>query len=158
MIQDILFTFLISFSPFGEARVGIPYGIEQGLLPSWVFIIGLSANLLVFPLFYKAIEFFNNHFLKHRWYRKAAIYLSLRARRKTGPVVQKYGSIGLMIFVMIPLPFTGSYIGTIAAYIFGIDYKKSLIFINSGVTISCFIVAFGWQYIAQLFELALNLF
>ncbi|MAR39836.1 MAG: ligand-binding protein SH3 [Flavobacteriales bacterium] len=151
MIQDILFTFLISFSPFGEARVGIPYGIEQGLLPSWVFIIGLSANLLVFPLFYKAIEFFNNHFLKHRWYRKAAIYLSLRARRKTGPVVQKYGSIGLMIFVMIPLPFTGAYIATIASYIFKINYKKSLIAINLGVLIALTFIILVWPLISSTF-------
>ena len=151
MIQDILFTFLISFSPFGEARVGIPYGIEQGLLPSWVFIIGLSANLLVFPLFYKVIEFFNNHFLKHRWYRKAAIYLSLRARRKTGPVVQKYGSIGLMIFVMIPLPFTGAYIATIASYIFKINYKKSLIAINLGVLISLTFIILVWPLISSTF-------
>ena len=127
MLKDIIFTFLISFSPFGEARVGIPYGIEHtDLTLIWVFIIALSANLLVFPLFYRVIEFFNNHFLKSKWYRKAAIYLSLRARRKTGAVVQKYGAIGLMIFVMIPLPFTGAYIGTIAAYIFKIKYKRTL--------------------------------
>ena len=151
MIQDILFTFLISFSPFGEARVGIPYGIEQGLLPSWVFIIGLSANLLVFPLFYKAIEFFNNHFLKNQWYRKAAIYLSLRARRKTGLVVQKYGAIGLMIFVMIPLPFTGAYIATIAAYIFKINYKQSLIAINLGVLIALTFIILIWPLISSTF-------
>ena len=38
MLKDILFTFLISFSPFGEARVGIPYGIEHtDLTLIWVF-------------------------------------------------------------------------------------------------------------------------
>ena len=151
MIQDILFTFLISFSPFGEARVGIPYGIEQGLPASWVFIIGLSANLLVFPLFYKMIEVFNNHFLKNKWYRKVAIYLSLRARRKTGPVVQKYGAIGLMIFVMIPLPFTGAYIATIASYIFKIDYKNSLLAINIGVLIALTFILLLWPLISPLF-------
>ena len=78
---------------------------------------------MVFPLFYRLIEFSNKHFLKNKWYRKAAIYLSLRARKKTAVVVQKYGAIGLMIFVMIPLPFTGAYIATIAAYIFKINYK-----------------------------------
>ena len=73
MLKDILFTFLISFSPFGEARVGIPYAIEHtDLTLIWVFLIALSANLLVFPLFYRVIEFFNNHFLKSKWYRKAA--------------------------------------------------------------------------------------
>ena len=152
MLKDILFTFLISFSPFGEARVGIPYGIEHtDLTLIWVFIIALSANLLVFPLFYRVIEFFNNHFLKSKWYRKAAIYLSLRARRKTGPVVQKYGAIGLMIFVMIPLPFTGAYIGTIAAYIFKINYKKALLAINIGVLIALTFIILVWPLISSLF-------
>ena len=152
MLKDILFTFLISFSPFGEARVGIPYGIEHtDLTLIWVFLIALSANLLVFPLFYRVIEFFNNHFLKSKWYRKAAIYLSLRARRKTGPVVQKYGAIGLMIFVMIPLPFTGAYIGTIAAYIFKINYKKALLAINIGVLIALTFIILVWPLISSLF-------
>ena len=152
MLKDILFTFLISFSPFGEARVGIPYGIEHtDLTLIWVFLIALSANLLVFPLFYRVIEFFNNHFLKSKWYRKAAIYLSLRARRKTGAVVQKYGAIGLMIFVMIPLPFTGAYIGTIAAYIFKINYKKALLAINIGVLIALTFIILVWPLISSLF-------
>ena len=152
MLKDILFTFLISFSPFGEARVGIPYAIEHtDLTLIWVFIIALSANLLVFPLFYRVIEFFNNHFLKSKWYRKAAIYLSLRARRKTGAVVQKYGAIGLMIFVMIPLPFTGAYIGTIAAYIFKINYKIALLAINIGVLIALTFIILLWPLISTLF-------
>jgi len=152
MLTDILFTFLISFSPFGEARVGIPYAIEHtDLTLIWVFLIALSANLLVFPLFYRVIEFFNNHFLKSKWYRKAAIYLSLRARRKTGAVVQKYGAIGLMIFVMIPLPFTGAYIGTIAAYIFKINYKKALLAINIGVLIALTFIILVWPLISSLF-------
>ena len=154
MLKDILFTFLISFSPFGEARVGIPYGIEHtDLTLIWVFLIALSANLLVFPLFYRVIEFFNNHFLKSKWYRKAAIYLSLRARRKTGAVVQKYGAIGLMIFVMIPLPFTGAYIGTIAAYIFKIDYKKGLLAINIGVLIALTFIILVWPLILSLIHI-----
>ena len=152
MLKDILVTFLISFSPFGEARVGIPYGIEHtDLTLIWVFLIALFANLLVFPLFYRVIEFFNNHFLKSKWYKKAAIYLSLRARRKTGAVVQKYGAIGLMIFVMIPLPFTGAYIGTIAAYIFKINYKKSLLAINIGVLIALTFIILVWPLISSLF-------
>ena len=152
MLKDILFTFLISFSPFGEARVGIPDGIEHtDLTLIWVFLIALFANLLVFPLFYRVIEFFNNHFLKSKWYKKAAIYLSLRARRKTGAVVQKYGAIGLMIFVMIPLPFTGAYIGTIAAYIFKINYKKALLAINIGVLIALTFIILVWPLISSLF-------
>ena len=147
MFQDILFTFLISFSPFGEARAGIPYGEIVGLPILLVFIIGLTANLLVFPIFYRAIEFSNKHFFKNKYYKKSAIYLSSRARTKTKTIIKKYGAWGLMVFVMIPLPVTGAYIGTIAAYIFGISYKKSLIAISSGITISSTMVALFMYFI-----------
>ena len=141
MLQDILFTFLISFSPFGEARAGIPYGELNGLPILLVFIVGLVANLLVFPIFYKAIELANKHLWKNPLYKKTALFLALRARTKTKEVIKKYGVWGLMIFVMIPLPVTGAYIGTIAAFIFGISYQKSLIAISSGITISSIMVA-----------------
>ena len=141
MIQHIILTFLISISPFGEARAGIPYGELSGLPILLVFIVGLTANLLVFPLFYKVIEFSNKRFLRNSLYKKSALYLSDRARTKTKTIINKYGVWGLMIFVMIPLPITGAYIGTIAAYIFGIEYKKSFIAISSGITISSILVA-----------------
>jgi len=147
MFQDILFTFLISFSPFGEARAGIPYGELVGLPILLVFVIGLTANLLVFPVFYKAIELANKHLWKNPLYKRTAIYLSSRARTKTRTVIKKYGVWGLMVFVMIPLPITGAYIGTIAAYIFGISYRKSLIAISSGITISSTIVALFMYFI-----------
>ena len=147
MFQDILFTFLISFSPFGEARAGIPYGELVGLPIMLVFIVGLVANLLVFPIFYKAIELANKHLWKNPLYKRTAIYLSSRARTKTKTIIKKYGVWGLMVFVMIPLPVTGAYIGTIAAYIFGISYRKSLIAISSGITISSTMVALFMYFI-----------
>ena len=141
MIEDILITFLISLSPFGEARAGIPYGELNGLPIVVALLVGLTANLLVFPLFYRAINLFNKYLLQNKWYKKSAIKLSLRARGKTKNFIKKYGVWGLMVFVMIPLPVTGAYIGTIAAYIFGIEYKKSFIAISSGITISSILVA-----------------
>lgn len=141
MLQDILFTFLISFSPFGEARAGIPYGELNGLPIMLVFVIGLLGNILVFPIFYKVIEMANKYLWKNPLYKKTALYLALRARSKTQKVIKKYGAWGLMIFVMIPLPVTGAYIGTIAAFIFGISYQKSLLAVSIGITLSSIMVA-----------------
>jgi uncharacterized membrane protein len=140
MFLDILVTFLISLSPFGEARAGIPYGELNGLPIFLVLVIGLTANLLIFPLFYRAIEFSKKYFSKNEFYKKSVIYLSSRARSRTKTMIKKYGVWGLMVFVMIPLPVTGAYTGTIAAYIFRISYKKSLIAISIGVTISSIMV------------------
>ena len=148
MYKDILDLFLISISPFGEAKVGIPIAIAIDNLPTTtILLVGILGNLLVFPLFYKFIEISNKHLLKNKLYKKSAIKLSLRARRKTKNIIGKYGSLGLMIFVMIPLPFTGAYIGTIASYIFGISYIKSLFSISCGIIISCTIIAYGTEFL-----------
>ena len=140
MIYTILWTFLISLSPIGEARLGIPYGVLNELNLMTSFIVGLSGNILVFPLFYKFIETGNKYLMKNKIYKKAAIKLSLRARLKSKNAILKYGSWGLMVFVMIPLPVTGAYMGTIAAYIFGIQYKKAIISVSIGITISSALV------------------
>ena len=141
MFQDVLITFLLSLSPFGEARIGIPYGELNGIPIIWTVVIALSANLLVFPFVYKGIQLANKHLWKYRSYRKRAIYLSSKARKKTSKSISKYGVWGLMVFVMIPLPVTGAYIGTIAAFVLGISYQKSLLSISLGVTFSSIIIA-----------------
>ena len=92
MIEKILITFIISISPFGEGKVGIPWGIDKaGLAKEIALLVGLTANLLVFPLFYRSINFLNENLLKYKWYKKSAIKLSLRARGKTKNFVKKYG-------------------------------------------------------------------
>jgi len=150
MLQDILFTFLWSFSPLGESRVGIPVGISTGLSIEIVFFVALFANLLVFPVFYNVITISNKHLLKNKIYRKIVVYLESRAKTKTKHVIQKYGVWGLMVFVMIPLPVTGAYIGTIAAFVYKINYRKALIAISSGITISCVLVVFLWPYFTNV--------
>jgi len=139
--MEFIYTFLISISPFGEARVGIPYGVVKGIPVYWSFLIGLTANLLVFPLFFKCIYLMNTFLWKHKFYKKSAVFLSKNAKRKTKSSIAKYGAWGLMVFVMIPLPITGAYTGTIAAYILGMEYKKSLIAVSIGVTISSVIIS-----------------
>ena len=151
MNQDILELFLWSISPFGEAKIWIPYFIANSdLQTSTILLVGISANLLVFPLLYKSIEISNKYLLKNKFYKSNAIKLSLRARKKTKNVIGKYGSWGLMIFVMIPIPFTGAYIGTIASYIFGVNYKKSFIAISIGIVGSSIIVAYGTEFIKKM--------
>lgn len=146
MIADIIFTILFSLSPLGEARVGIPYGIFNGIPPVLAFALGLGANLLVCPMIYGLVKAFDKKMWRYHLYRQQSVNLSRRARNIVGENIRKYGFWGLMIFVMIPLPATGAYIGTIAAILFKIPKRKSFSAISLGVVISCLIVAFATYY------------
>lgn len=143
MLEEIIHTFLISISPLGEARVGIPYGILQGLNPYLAFTVGLIGNLLVYPLMMLLIDTFNAKLWKYKQYKVQSVKLMRRTKKGIGDNIQKYGFWGLMIFVMIPLPFTGAYSGVIAAVIFKIDRKKAFLAISIGVLIACLLIAFG---------------
>ncbi|MFZ6050619.1 COG2426 family protein [Halocola ammonii] len=146
MITHLAWVFLISISPLGEARVGIPYGIIRDVNPVLVFLVGLSANLLVYPLLTFLIDKFDTRFWKYKSYRRQSIKLARRAKSGIGERVQKYGFWGLMLFVMIPLPVTGAYMGTIAAHVFKVKRSHALLAISLGVIISCMIVAFTAHY------------
>lgn len=149
MINLILYTFLLSISPLGEGRVGIPYGILNGLNPILAFFVGLAANLLIFPIMMFLIDAFNAKLWPYKFYKKQNIRLIRRAKKGVGAQIQKYGFWGLMIFVMIPLPATGAYLGTIAAYVFKLKRKEAFVATSMGVTISCLLMAAG-SYLGHL--------
>lgn len=146
MTNLIISTFLFSISPFGEARVGILYGIINGLNPVLAFLIGLVANLLIFPMVVFLLNSFNKRLWKITLYKKGALKLMRRAKGGVGENIKKYGFWGLMIFVMIPLPVTGAYMASLAAYIFKVQRKQAFLAISLGVVISCLIMATGAHF------------
>jgi len=89
MFNDFLFTFLLSISPFGEARVGIPYGIVQGMPPFWAYVAGLSANLMVYPILKYLIDKFDKRLWRYRTYRQQSLNLVRRAKGRVGTQIQK---------------------------------------------------------------------
>ncbi len=127
-------------SPLGEAKVGIPFGLLKDLNPFLVLVIAVIANILVYPLMLFFLNFMNVFLTKLHWYKKSAIWVARRAKKGSKENLDKYGYVGLAIFVMIPLPGTGVYAGTIAAYLFKMDFKKAFLANSIGITISSLIV------------------
>ena len=140
MIFDLLMAMLWSVSPLGEAKVGIPYALLHGVNIYVVFLFCFAANLLVFPIMTFFLDVVNRYFFKWYYYKKSAIFVARRAKKGAGKTVEKYGFWGLMIFVLIPLPGTGVYAGTFAAYLFGIDRKRAFLANTIGIFFSCLII------------------
>ncbi len=131
---------LWSISPFGEAKVGIPYGMFQGVNVYLVFGVCFLANVLVFPLMVFFLDTLNKHLLKWNFYKKSAIYVARKAKMGSGEKIKKYGFWGLMFFVMIPIPGTGVYAGSIAGYLFKIEKQKAFLANTIGIFFSSLIV------------------
>nr|WP_298923801.1 small multi-drug export protein [uncultured Allomuricauda sp.] len=140
MILDLLTAMLWSLSPFGESKLGIPYGIMRGLNSYVVLIACFLANLLVFPLMMFFLENINRYLIKWRFYKKSAIYVAKRAKIGTAAKIKKFGFFGLVLFVMIPLPGTGVYAGSIASYLLKIEKKKAFFANALGIFFSSIII------------------
>lgn len=140
MLNDIITAMLWSISPFGESKVGIPYAIFNNVNYYLAFTVCFFANVMVFPLMHFFLTYINKYLLKWRFYKKSAIYIARKAKVGAGKNIQKYGFWGLLLFVMVPIPGTGVYAGTIAAWLFGLEKKRAFMANVVGVYLSCVIV------------------
>lgn len=141
MLKSILILILITIAPVFELRGSIPLGILKEMLhPAWVVIICLIANIAVAPLVYILLKLFLD--LICRIDRINRLYEAYKARitRKLEPLIKKYGTIGLAIFIGIPLPGSGVYSGAVGAHALGMGFKKYMIAATIGVLIAGTIV------------------
>ena len=105
-----------------------------------VLLVAVTANILVYPLMIFFLNSINKFLSKALWYKKSALWVAKRAKKGSKENLRKYGYFGLVLFVMVPLPGTGVYAGTIAAYLFKMDYKKAFVANAIGITLSSIIV------------------
>lgn len=66
-------------------------------------------------------------------------YLFARTRRR-GTWVEHYKALGLILFVGIPLPVTGAWTGTVAAFVFGVRFRQALPCIFVGILLAGVVV------------------
>ena len=126
-------TFLISMLPVVELRAGLPYGIALGLDYPLALAAAIIGNMLPVPFI---VVFINRIFM---WLRKhfpkmdsTITKLENKAHLKSDGV-QKYGPLGLCIFVAIPLPGTGAWTGALIAAVLGMRAKVAVPWIFLGV-------------------------
>jgi uncharacterized membrane protein len=54
--------------------------------------------------------------------------------------MEKWGWLGLTLFVAIPLPITGAWTGTLGAWILGVSKKRTMLAVSIGVVVAWVIV------------------
>jgi uncharacterized membrane protein len=133
----IFITILASFSPLTEINGSIPLGIALGLDPIFVFLLASFSNsLLFFPLYFFLDQLYQRFLKKWNWFRK---YLE-KSRKKVKPYLNRYGYLGLTIFIALPSPFTGVYTASLITWFFKMDWKKSYFAILIAVLINGLII------------------
>lgn len=129
--MSFLEVFVMSLIPTFEGRYAVVYGIQRGygifesIMAAILGVIILSLVLpYALPYIDKIMELLMSTPLGK--ISKLYIYYLERTRKKASPYVKKWGFLGLVVFVAIPLPGTGIWTGSLAAYVLGIDKKSTI--------------------------------
>jgi uncharacterized membrane protein len=133
-IPKELVVFLVSALPVGELRAGIPLGLGFGLDPWTVFALAVLGNLApVIPILLFLEPASKWLMTRSRWFDEHLTRLFDTTRAKHSERIDRYGAIGLAIFVAIPSPGTGAWTGCLVAWLFGIELKYSVPAVAAGV-------------------------
>ena len=125
-MNNILEAIVASILPISELRGGIPIAFFSGNGILLSFLICTLANLLVVPIGWLFLDEVNHLFLKSESYSRFFHRNVEKARNKIRKSIDKYGYVGLMIFIAIPLPLTGAYTGTLGAWALGMEKRKAI--------------------------------
>ncbi len=130
---------LVAALPLIELRGAIPVGISLGLSPIHAAIISFIGSMIPVPFILFTIRPIFRYMRNTDAFRRLAHGLTNRSKKARGRI-EKYGYLGLLLFVSIPLPGTGVWSGSLAAALLGLRFKYTFPIIFLGNMIAGFIV------------------
>ena len=142
-----LIVFIISLMPILELRGGLIAAALLGLKPLESYIITMIGNIIPVPFILwfitKILDFMRKS--KSKKLNGVAKWLDKKIEKHKGQI-EKYGFLGLVLFVGIPLPGTGAWTGCLIAAVLEMDRKKSFLAAMIGIimaSIIMMIISFG---------------
>ena len=144
-----LYVFFMAMTPVVELRGAIPLGVALGLSVWEAFFWAVLGNLLVVPLLLTLLPIFIQWLERVPLFKKLWNALEARVRLKGEDQVQRYGALGLYLFVAVPLPGTGAWTGSVLAVVLGVKKRYALPAITAGVITAGVLVALASAGVLQ---------
>jgi uncharacterized membrane protein len=121
-----LLVVLLAAIPVIEVRGAILLGIAKNIpMLNNVLLCTLGSVLPVFPVLW-FLNSLTEKLRKNQKWDKFFIWLFERTRSKSD-LIEKYETIGLMLFIAVPLPGTGVWTGCVAGYLLGLTWFETFI-------------------------------
>lgn len=139
-LPEWLEIFFSSMIPWIEARYVIPFYIDQGWQWWEVFPVAVAGNMLPIPVILLFFVYIEQYLRRFSFWDSLMSRLFSHTRKRADKTIQQYETVGLLLFVAIPVPFTGGWTGALIAYLFGLNVWKSLITIVVGILCSASIM------------------
>ena len=125
-------------APIGELRLSIPVAINIYHLPVWsAYFFSVLGNLVPVVFILLFLRYLSKYLcqkypLAHRF----LSWLFENNRKRHEKKFAYWKELFLVIFVALPLPFTGAWTGSICAFLFKIPFKIALPLIFLGVAMA----------------------
>ena len=149
MLRQIVLLTFVTLIPALELRASIPYGvlgnarwgITEGLM-SWPLVVAVCVvvNIVLGWAVFAALGPVLNWCGGFAWFARFVDPLLRRAQGRLKPYVERYGEIGVALFIGVPLPGSGVYTGAVGAFLLGLDRRKFAVANVAGVLIAAFAV------------------
>ena len=142
--KEIL-VFIISLFPILELRGGLIAASLLGLNPIVSYIICFIGNLIPVPFILLLINKILAWMRNNKFFKGFAKWLDGKVEKHKGQI-EKFGYLGVVLFVGIPLPGTGAWTGSLIASVLEMDRKKTFISVVIGLimaSIIMMILSFG---------------
>jgi uncharacterized membrane protein len=107
--------------------------VAKGIPWYWAYPFAVGINVLAAPACWIFLSTLHRLFFKIAWYRRLFGCFVERARVKLKGGVEKWGWLGVAVFVAVPLPVTGAWTGTLGAWVLGLGKGRTMAAVTLGV-------------------------
>lgn len=128
-------------TPVVELRGAIPLALAMGLSPWQAWVWSVLGNLLPVPLLLWGLRTGLVWVERQPWLHGRFRAWGERSSARLSARVKRWGLLGLVLFVAVPLPGTGAWTGAVAATLLGIRPWPALLAITAGVVVAGVVVA-----------------
>ncbi|MCX8172294.1 MAG: small multi-drug export protein [Archaeoglobaceae archaeon] len=137
--MNFLWVLAVSAAPILELRAGIPLAIYLGFNPVEAYLLSVIGNFLPVPFLLITLEKLLGVVSKFDFIWNFYKKIEFRVKRKK-ELIEKYGYIGLILFVSVPLPVTGAWTACLLAFLLNMNKLKSCLAITVGICIAGILV------------------
>ncbi len=139
-LPDGLVLMIISILPMFGIRGGMTasYFLETPVVKAVFYCI--AGNFIPVPFIFAFGRKLKDIFKRKHIFEKAITSLEEKASRRDA-MIKKYGFLGIVLFIALPLPGTGAYMGTFIASISSMTVKNAISAIICGMLLSGCIMA-----------------
>jgi len=131
---------------FGRAA-GMAFGFSQQVEPITVISICIIIETILVLIFYPLFVFSWRHLLVINWL-KNIFERTQKAAETHKAKVQRYGVIGLFVFVWFPFWMTGPVVGSVIGFLLGLRVWLNMTVVLGGTCVAIF----GWAFFLHHFH------